>query len=119
MTTLFRPQSQNTKQFSTFAYEIGYYPWTTLGAAHKKLVSWRKSLITNKFLFLRRLDETLTQFYWGDDPKPFRIQWEYGNIPTAFEWETYCASNRLRVDLRISPCIPDGGRIALLSFVDF
>ena len=115
MTSLFRPPEQNTKQFSTFAHEIACYPAKELTPSHLRLIRWRKTQKLSKQVLLMRLSEDLTQYYFTDDPNPFQLRWIHDKVPTEFEWNSLTPEQEVFVDLRISPAIPNGGRIALLS----
>lgn len=112
--TLFRPKAQSSKHLTTFAYELGHFPRNQLSDTHKKLLFWHRTQRMDKSLFVRRLSEDLTEFFWADDPRPFKIHWLYGAVPTELEWESLPNDTMIFVDLRISPVFEGSGRIALL-----
>lgn len=115
MTALFRTASKNTRQHTSFAYEIGFFPWEKLLPAQKKLIFWRKAQKLEKGLLERRLGEDLNEYYFVDDPLPFKIQWMYGKVPTEQEWNAVGSRTTILVDLRISPCLEYGGRVAIFE----
>lgn len=119
MTTICNPgglyQSPDiyNRRKTLLAFEAAYYPDYHIRTSHK--VVWSRKLVRVKASVLANCNEDRTHYFHGDSPKPFKIHWEYNNIPTATEWGSWDELKLIQIDLRISPLIEEPGRIALLS----
>lgn len=112
---LFQALKSPDRTKTQLAYMAQYYPWRELNKAAEGLIVWRRRLMMRKRDLLAAMNPDLDTFYLTSTHKatPFKIVWEYNNIPTELEWGRKTPEFILKVDLRIVNGI---GAIALLSF---
>jgi len=119
MSNLHKPASQNSRQNSTVAYAIMYYPWSKLSPQTNRLVAWQKTIVFEKSELLDFLDEDCVKVTFPGDNSQFVIKWEYNNIPTEEQWNALEWDQLIRVQFRVSSLAGDTGRIAILSLIGF
>lgn len=104
----------NDRQFTQLAYEVGFYPYSRIREAGKKLIAYSRTARMEKWELLQKLNEQQTLV--DDD---FLVRWSYNNIPTKTEWDKLSEYDLLIVQYRISPAIAaNNGRIALIIAPD-
>ena len=102
------PKPDRTK--TQLVYEACYYPPEKLTEYHK--VCWAKHLYLTKETILERREDA--QLYHPSSGM-FPIAWLYNNVPSELEWNGFNPLWKFHVYLRISPLIPNGGRVALIG----
>lgn len=117
--SLHKSPEENSHLDSTVAYQVNYYPWSSLSENAKRKIAWHKTVVYTKHELLAELNEDKTVMYLADDSSQFILKWEFGNVPTQRQWDDLESDQLIRVQFRISGLAEDTGRIALLSLIGF
>lgn len=103
----------DNRQHSTLSYETTFFPSHLMKEKHR--IAWKRTRLYSKEELMSACNDNLTELSLEDSPASFPIYWMFNAIPTRTEWDKLNSSTIFRVDFRISPLIPRGGRAAIVS----
>lgn len=111
--SLFQSLSQPDPRKTMLAYRVKHWPWQELSLAGRERTVANRLVYLPKQRLLELCNETLTRV--TIDNYDWHINWAWNNIPTEEEWNKKSDKYLIRIELRISPLIPNA-RAAILSF---